>query len=293
MRSRHFALFAAAIFLAAAAGCNGERAPEYPKWKDRVELFRDIEKLAIVPVRESGKMQWPKEFGPEQLGTLFADEIVRRARFKVIYPRDVLAGIERANIETRAKAVADNRPLGRDDVIDLARSEEDVTAAGRAVGADAVLVITVSDFDPYPPKRLALTMRVYICAAPVSQDFRDILEMSDAGVPLDVPAALRERFIWERQKHYDSRRKNVQTGLEWHAAKHSDNTGFGDEIFYYSTEAFLGFVADELSAILCSDANRYKSIDKDKKKAALTGVPAGPERTQRFELEQEDRGIRH
>lgn len=256
MRSRHFAVLAAAIVMAA-CGCWRERTPDYPKWRDRLELFANVEKLAVAPVRENGRIEWPREFGAEQFAVIFADEVTRRARFKVIYPRNLLAAVEDSNRETMLLCQKESRPPTDGEIINLERSEEDVVAAGRAAGADAVLVITVNDFEVYPPKRLALGVRVYLCATP-TREALDVIRMSEAGVPLEVPTALRDKFIWERQKHYDSLRKNTQTGMEWYARKHGGNTGFGEELFPNSTDRFLRFVADDLTAILCDDANSYK-----------------------------------
>ena len=275
MRSRHFALLAAAL-VAVLGGCMlPEREASYPKWRDRNELFADVEKLAVVPVREGGRIDWPMNFGAGQVGVLFADELVRHARFKVIYPREVLAAVDVTNRETLARCQVEGLAPAPEDIIDLARGDEDVLAAGRAVGADAVMVVTINDFEVYPPKRLAIGVRVYLCAKP-SRRALDVISMSDAGVPMEVPVALREKFIWERQKHYDSLRKNAQSGMDWYARKHGSNTGFGEEIFYYSTERFLGFVAADLSEILAVDANRYKRLNRDQK-AALGTPGGGPE----------------
>lgn len=123
----------------------------------------------------------------------------------------------------------------------------------------------------------------------------DVIRMSEAGVPLEVPISLRDKFIWERQKHYDSLRKNALTGLEWHARKHGDNTGFGDEIFYYSTERFLGFVADEITSVLCEDANRYKrrpwfGLGSKPQDPATTGVSPRDKGRSGFEQDHGERG---
>lgn len=291
MRSRHFAILGAAIVMAA-CGCWLERKPDYPKWRDRVELFADVEKLAVAPVRENGRIEWPREIGAEQFAVIFADEVVRQARFRVIYPRNLLAAVEEANRETLLRCQTESRPPAADEIIKLERSEEDVVAAGRAAGADAVLVVTVNDFEAYPPKRVALNVRVYFCATP-PRDAQDMIRMSEAGVPLEVPAALRDKFIWERQKHYDSLRKNTQTGMESYAGKHAGNTGFGAELFPNSTDRFLRFVAYDLTGILCSDANRYKWLRYDSEPAP--GVPAaspdekGPSG---FKPEHSERGVR-
>ena len=259
MRCRRLAPLAA-LAAVLAAGC--ERREEYPlspqSRGERLQLFANVEKLAVAPVRDAAGAPWPKDFGAEQFGTLFADELARRARFMVIYPREVAAAVEAANRAARERSQAEKRPPAEDELIDPARSELDAVAAGRAAGADAVLVATINDFEVYPPKRLALDVRVYLCAAPASRDALEVIAMSDAGVPLEITGPLRDRFIWQRQKHYDSRRKNTQTGLDWYARHHENATGFGEEIFYYSTERFLGFVASDLTDALRSDANWYR-----------------------------------
>jgi hypothetical protein len=262
MRSRHFAVLAAAAaaFLAALpAGC--ERAEHFPVWtksqEQRLMLFADVEKLAVIPFRDASGAAWPKDFDANKFSKLFADEIIRRARFKVIYPSEIAAFVVQANQETLARARLEKRAVTEDEIIVLGRTEADAVAAGRAAGVDAVLVVTIHDFDPYVPKRLALTVRVYLCGTP-NRAAMDIIAMSDAGVPSEVPSTVRDRFIWERQKHYDSLRKNTRTGMDWEGRKHTGDTGFGDEIFRYSTERFMGFVSADLTDSLEGDSRWYE-----------------------------------
>ncbi len=298
MRSRHFAAllmgFAAAVL--PQAGCKVERGDTFPKYRDRVELFSEIEKLAIVPVRENGRVAWPKDYGAEQFSVLFAEKIVAHRRFKIVYPQNLLVSVDEANREMTVRCLQENRKPAAGDLIDLGRSDEDAVAAGRAAGADAVMVVTINDFEVYPPKRIALDVRIYMCGAP-SRNAMDIISMSEAGVPAEIPAALREKFIWERQKHYDSLRKNAQTGMDWHASKYGGTTGFGDEVFYYSTEKFLDFVAEDLTDILCADADRYRlkrwlgGAGKDPGPSARGVRPDGGGESG-FESEQSEHGIR-
>jgi hypothetical protein len=269
----------AAVLLALAAlpaGC--EPAEKYPRWsqsrQERLRLLAEVEKVAVVPFRDDSGAEWPGDFGPEQFARLMADEVVRRARFKVIYPRELLAAVEGANREALERARSEKRTPAEDEVIDLQRSELDAVTAGRAAGADAVLVATINDFEVYPPKRLALTMRLYLCAAPTGSA-AEIIAMSDAGVPLEVPAGLRDRFIWERQRHYDSLSKSAQFSMGWYARKHGSTTGFGEEIFYYSTEKFFGFVAHELGEGLYADAQLYNRPSRTlPAPAQVAGEPA-------------------
>lgn len=273
MNARKLLTAAAAIALAAlTAGCEPQE--KYPRWsqsrQERLRLLAEVEKVAVAPFRDESGAEWPADFGPEQFARLMADEVVRRARFKVVYPGELLAAVEGANRETLSRARAEKRAPAEDEVIDLKRSELDAVAAGRAAGADAVLVAAIKDFEVYPPKRLALVMRLYLCAAPTSSS-AEIIAMSDAGVPLEVPAALRDKFIWERQRHYDSLSKSAQFSMDWYARRHGQSTGFGEEIFYYSTEKFFGFVAYELGEGLYADAQRYRSAP-----VAAAAAGAGP-----------------
>lgn len=262
------------LALLLAAGC--ERPQQYPRWEqsraERLALFADVEKLAVVPFRdESGG----RDLDAARLTEIFADEIVRRARFKVLYPPEVLAAAEQSNREALERARAEKRAPAADELIALARSELDAVAAGRAAGADAVLVGRVSSFDPYPPKRLALTVRVYLCAAPRPSAW-DMIEMTDDGVPVEITSPrLRERFIWERQKHYSADRKNTQTGMDWYARKFERIRGFGDEVFYYSTDKFLCFVAWDITDILYDEAQWYKRR-RAKPEPAATAAAGDP-----------------
>jgi len=293
MRSRHFALIAAAATILL-AGC--ERSEQYPRWnrsrEQRLLLFAEVEKLAVVQCRDLSRAEWPEGLGPDQYAKLFADEIARRARFKVIYPHEVMTKVEQANRDMLEQLRRDKRSLKPEDVIDIGRSEDDAAAAGQVVGADAVLVITIDDFDPYPPKRIGLTARVYLCRAAAPAGL-EIIQQSDAGVPLEITGALREKFIWERQKYYDTRRKNTQEGLDWFARKHTDFAGYGGERGYYVTENFLGFVAYDLTDLLYDDAQWYKSHKPREPRDILAprnGLPGEPEGRSGYDLGHGEHG---
>lgn len=237
------------------AGCRPVRKVTYPRWRDRLARFAEIEKLAIAPVRDqSGKLGKYEDVFPR----LLADEIVPYKRFKMIYPKQLAAAAEQANRELIQRARSERRTPAEDEIIDLSRSELDAVHAARAAGADAVLVVTVHTFKIYPPKRLAVTYRVYTCAAP-HRSFEDIIRMTDAGVPLEISAPLREKFIWERQEHYDTERKGTRLDMHLHSRKHEKTRAFGSEIFYYSTEKFLAFVSAQLSGKLYRDSLWYRS----------------------------------
>jgi hypothetical protein len=237
-------------------GCRVERADSKPRWNEsrptRLALFAGVEKLAVAPFRDPGKSEG---LDAEKFANLVANELLRVKRFRVVYPRGVIAAAREAN---REMSLRSGGKTSEDEIIRLERSELDAVHAARAAGADAVLVGRVHDFDVYPPKRLAVTFRVYLCAAP-RRSFADIVRMSDAGVPLEIGGELREKFIWERQWHYDTSRKGERMGMTWHARKHEKTRGFGDEIFYYSTNKFLAYVSSEVSGRLYADSLWYRS----------------------------------
>ena len=289
--SRLAASLALPAALLLAAGCKPERAETFPDWSrsraERLALFAGVEKLAVVTFRDPADSPG---LSPELFARLAADELVPFRRFKVIYPADVAAAVEEANRETRARAGSARQSAAADELIDPERSELDAVAAGRAAGADAVLVAAVHDFEVYPPKRLAVTFRVYLCAA-AQRSLAEVVRMTDDGVPAEVPAKLRERFVWERQVHYDSGRKGTRMDMSWHARKHEKTRGFGDEVFYYATEKFLAFAANEMAGALYGDSLWYTSAAA--RRAARAPSPdAGAARTSSgFKPGGDDRGL--
>jgi len=244
---------------AVATGCRVERSDTTPRWSksrnERLALFAGVEKLAVAAFRDPGKTPG---MDPEEFARLVADELLALKRFKIIFPRQLSAAARQENLVIKARALTEKREPGEDEVIDLLRSDLDAVHAARAAGADAVLVASVHDFEVYPPKRLAATFRVYLSGAP-QRAFQEIIQMSDAGVPLEIGGSLRDRFIWERQWHYDAGRKRTRTSMTWHARKHEKDRGFGYEISQYSTPRFLGFVASDIGGMLLKDSQWYRS----------------------------------
>jgi hypothetical protein len=244
------------VFLAAAAclagliaaGCAIERADTTPRWSksrsDRLALFAGIEKLVIAPFRDPAESPG---MDADMFARFVANELLPLKRFKVIYPDQLAARVREAN-----------RGMAPDKIIDLSRSETDAVNAARTVKADAVLVATVHDFGVYPPKRLAVTFRVYLAGAP-HRSCQDMINLTSAGVPQEVPGHLRDKFIWERQWHYDAGRKRTRLRMSGHAHRQEKDRGFGEEIAYYSTTKFLGFVAADISGKLYKDSQWYKS----------------------------------
>ncbi len=248
-------LAAASLAALCFAGCRPVRKARFPRWRDRLARFAEIEKLAVAPLRdESGKLGRYEDV----FSRLLADEIVPYKRFKMIYPKQLAAAAEQANLELVKRANSEGRTPDEDKRIKLGRSALDAVHAARAAGADAVLVVTAHTFKIYPPKRLAVTYRVYACAAP-HRSFDNIRRMTDAGVPQDISGPLRDKFIWERQEHYDTERKGTRLDMYLHSRKHEKTRAFGSEIFYYSTEKFLAFVSARLAGRLYRDSLWYRS----------------------------------
>jgi hypothetical protein len=275
-----------------AAGCKPERRETYPEWTasrtERLLLFARVEKLAVAPVRDPGARPG---LDPVVFARLLADELAALKRFKVIYPEQVVEAAETTNREAEVRARAGRRALTGDEIVDLERSEADAVNAARQAGAQAVLVASVHDFEVYPPKRLAVTFRVYLCAA-AERGFADVIRMTDAGVPLEVPGTLRESFVWEQQRRYDAGRKGDRTDMAWHARKHERSRGFGDEVFYYSTGKFLSYVSAETADDLFRDAQWYRG-QSGRRAAAARGLvlPLDGPGTSGFGLGSGERGV--
>ncbi len=241
-------LFAAVLAALIAAGCALERADSTPRWSksrsERLALFAGVEKLVIAPFRDPAESPG---MDADMFARFLANELLPLKRFKIIYPEQLAAAVREAN-----------RERAGGEIIDLSRSELDAVHAARMVKADAVLVATIHDFGVYPPKRLAVTFRVYLAGA-LHRSFRDIRDMTDAGVPQEIPGPLRDKFIWERQWHYDAVGKRTRSSMTGYAHRHEKDRGFGQEIAYYSTTKFLSFVAADVSSKLYRDSRWYRS----------------------------------
>jgi hypothetical protein len=185
-----------------------------------------MQTLAVAPVRD---LTQSRHADLAALGEALAAALLATRRFQVIYPHEFAR-------------TAQSRPARRDiPVTDEVRSLEGdagLVAAAAHLQADAVLVVSVLAYQPYYPPRLAVRARLYATAASSPLDSRRLLEMTDDGMPAEVPAALQRRFLWSRDHVFDGH--DLPEDLDTHRQMRSMRRYFT----YGARELAAGLTAD-------------------------------------------------
>jgi hypothetical protein len=167
-----------------------------------------VEVVAVAPVLNlSGRSDWD----PIKVTDILASELLSSEYFAVVPVNRALATLAAAGKSTVESA---------DDALELART----------LGADATLVMAITDFDPYEPPRVGLTLQYYPARVPdrrpgfdpvsASRRASDARQVADRHAPprllqaqrsFDAASSATQRDIRE----YGRRRKGQQSPRDW------------------------------------------------------------------------------
>lgn len=176
------------------------RTPKTPRGQP--EPTFELHTLAVAPVVDlTGE---PHAAGPDALGRQIAGALVAAGWQKVIYPPEIAAAMQERARPRRIPVTDELLPAGADSrAVDAAAS----------LDADAVLVVQLLEYRPYPPPRVVLRARLYRTdpAGELASDA--ILQMTDDGVPADIPARPRSRFLWASERVLDARQQVAHSKL--------------------------------------------------------------------------------
>jgi hypothetical protein len=152
-------MLALAVVLSLFNGCtSGRRADEQPVPR-LVAPYRDRQVWAVAPLRnESGSLQVD--------GLLMADHLARQLEkadgLDVLPVNRVIAAMEALKMPA-------------------IRSPQDVTNLRKILGADALVVGTISAYDPYDPPKLGLAVELYADPARKTGQRIDVRKLSSAA----------------------------------------------------------------------------------------------------------------
>ena len=241
-------------------------ASYYPEWEksrwERLDLFRHVEALAIAPVEIGDHIDVSSLQYVAMIDRAVFDQTMRRQRFRLIESEkyaEALRGVKGLPAPQPTIAKLDSpraAPVER-----TRETEKDIISAAAKAGADAVLYVRVDEIDPYYPPRIVLRARVYMTKQ-VSLSEKAIIDMTDDGVPIEVPKSLRERFVWQRDLVLDAHDDGTMALVKEFARRHRTSyQGFGPEIFVRSMERYTDFAGAVVAGQLFNDAQFYKTID--------------------------------
>ena len=190
------------------AGCTSHRSVE-PAAPPRSAEIEAVRRLAVTPVLNfTGQPQ----FDPVRAADLLASELMGMGGFTVIPVNRVLAALDR---------------LGTPYV----KSPQTALELCHMVGADGVLVGAVTEYDPYAPMVVGLTLELFVAS--------DAPDRSIAGSPgLWSPA----RLALQMQERYNGSDEGVVARVKAFAARRSEDAGpFAWRRYLVAQERFLRF----------------------------------------------------
>lgn len=209
----------------------------YPK-----NPFPDIETVAVFPFINGTS----SAIDTVETANTFATEMVKFEGFKVVRPSKVMAAMEKVTIT----------------------SLDDVIALGRDLKADAVLVATVTDYDPYNPPRIAVALQLFrVQQRPLAAADIDRIVQSATWKPFKVTSKHASNLVASFERVYDSNRKDVKAEVEAYAMAHDDRDyAFKDgDAFLNITSRYWQFVSCRLVMEIIDSAGNVLSTPEAKR----------------------------
>jgi hypothetical protein len=214
---------AVAVFLCL-AGCSFEstKYKAYPP-----NPFKDIRVVAVLPfVNGSGQ----PVVDTVEFANICASELVKFDGFRAVRPRFL------------ATALQPGEHL---------QSVDDALRLARRVKADAVLAAVVTDYDPYEPPRVALSVQFLGAAARSMSDAeidRIIRSASWRRGPLEVTRDKAGHCLAAFEAVYDAHEERIRRELVWYAEAQDDSdTPFEREREFLAVQSrYMQFVSNQL-----------------------------------------------
>jgi hypothetical protein len=142
--------------------------------------------------------------------------------------------------------------------IDRVQSEDQAALVCDLLGCDALLVPTVTAFDPYNPPKLGASLQLFAqpgsFARPASIDVRELARRASPDPNESMPSGGR---VFQVVGMYDAANGSVRQALLDYAAGRNDPMGpLGSKEYFVSMDRYCGFVYHKLIAELISMAGK-------------------------------------
>lgn len=285
----------------AACGCDldmarkglaaaGSSSKPYEEWTGDPVALTTVRSIAVLPFADRSPS---KGFNAEGFATMLAGQLTSRGRLRVVYPAEIMRLVE----ADKAKAWRHNTEFKRRQALGISLAEEradqlkralshgeesvagledrrivakdpvhninDAVALGRMLGVDAVLMGTVTDYDPYMRPRLALSVTL-VTTGTTDSAAMEMADLTQWGTPRAKSIA-RGR-VWYRQQNFDSRQGNIGVGAYAHGlTHHTDHDPFDAQTYVRSMNNYYDYVGSVLAASLLKA--REHAVDEAEERA--------------------------
>lgn len=209
---------ASAVALLLVVGCHKAMAPPiqrtyWPQWAPKI--------IAVAPaINQSGS----DDFDSVRVADLAASELGNFEGVRVVGVNQVMAAMVNRNMQ-------------------WLRSPEDAMAIGRDLGVDGVLVFAITEYDPYDPPVVGLTMQLYATNGP-SLSGGDPVQASRMPAPPETEQAVQTSGLpWaEIQRVFNASHRRVVADVKEYARVREDDLGpYGWKRNIVSQELYLRF----------------------------------------------------
>jgi len=179
--------------------------------------------IAVAPaINQSGSL----DFDPARFGDRMATELSYADGVSVIPVSRVLAALSASGHE---------RVRSRTHALELAR----------AVGADAILVFSVTDYDPYDPPRIGVSAQLYGSSSGPNAGSLDPTALSRWGrlaSARDPQRPRRRNVVAETQKVFDASHDAIVRDIKRYASiRGADDSPFGWRRYVVSQQEFIEY----------------------------------------------------
>lgn len=217
--------------------CDLLRSRKYALYPENP--FEDISTVAVLPFLN----ETTAPLNGDEMGNIFATELAKFPGFRVVRPLAMRALL----------------PAGKTYAL------EDLLAAARTLKADVVIAVSVTDYDPYYPPKMAVTFQA-IRTSPRhfgEADDIDLLSMSarfDRPMPVSVPPGRIAHLDQVFDSVFDGHNRGLQDEIdEYLDAQNRRELGFKDLREFLMVESrFVQFVSCQL-IFQMMEAARYSA----------------------------------
>lgn len=216
-RRSWFALCALASALVAGAGCSRFASVKFYTHPENPDP--DLQTIAVAPFFNATM----GTLDAERIGDLFASELVQCGVARVQRPHEVLEAAYRLRFPEGGAAPAAVR------IQDLITEPADAVRVAKALKADAVIVGTVTEYDPYFPPVLGMAIQVF-CTKTYTLRAEDIERLIQSGRPLTLATSNAGNVLDGFERVYDSNQTMLRTEIKGYAmAREETDRSFRDE----------------------------------------------------------------
>ena len=210
-------------------GCSGLMKIQPGKYKRYpMNPYPQYRKIAVWPVMSSSSLKRTDDFG-----MIFATELAKFPETQVVRPADL--AMEVSMLHGRATV-------------------QDVILVARKYGVDAVIALTITDYDPYTPFKMAVQVEVITPGTrKTTRKSFDLQALVMGGSWGETAVKLDPRysghFAWAHEVVRDTHFKKTRTKARQYAAAGSaDDHPYDDpnEVVVYIQERFWEFVSNEI-----------------------------------------------